>query len=82
MRRLLMRLVVMAVMAALLAASAVPAFAQGKSETAPNCEYGSDTAYFNNGLDNRNVHAINSLNKNYNGNSSFGKNPNAAYCLQ
>ncbi len=74
---------VAALMAALLVVSAMPAFAQGKSEGAPNCERGNDTAYFSpagpEGADKRSDQATRSIDKNYFGND---KNPNAAYCLR
>jgi hypothetical protein len=39
------------------------AAAQGRSETAPNCGKGNDTAYFSPGNKHRDPHASNSLNK-------------------
>jgi len=61
-------IVVALVMAAMMVAMALPVFAQGKSETAPNCEKGNNTAYFSPGSAHRNAQATESLDKNY-----FGK---------
>ena len=44
MRRILMVLTAAALMASMMVASAMPAFAQGKSEFAPSCEGGQFTA--------------------------------------
>jgi len=84
MGRILLRLVVVAVMLAMLLATAMPAFAQGQNETAPNCEEGNDTAYDQppeeeGGLFHRDVNATDALDQNYYG---FDKNPNAAFCLR
>jgi hypothetical protein len=68
MRRILLVMTVAAVVAALMLASALPVFAQGRSETAPNCEKGNNTAYFSPGSEHRNDQATESLDKNY-----FGK---------
>ena len=65
MRRTFSVLAVMMVVAAMLAASAMPAFAQGKSETAPNCEKGNNTAFGSEGSGNRNDQATRSLDKNF-----------------
>ena len=46
MRRIILVLTVTAIMAAMLVASAMPAFAAGKSENAPNCAQGQITATF------------------------------------
>ena len=81
MKRIFSLLAVTALMVAMLVASAMPAFAQGRSEGAPNCERGNDTAYSNRGKgdENRNDQATRSIDKNYFGDD---KNPNAAYCLR
>ena len=68
MRRLISLVAVSLVMAAMILASALPVFAQGESETAPNCEKGNNTAYSSPGGENRNDQATESLDKNY-----FGK---------
>jgi hypothetical protein len=47
MKRLLLRLVALAIMAALMLALAIPAFAAPRNETAPNCLRGQATAAFN-----------------------------------
>ena len=73
-------LLIAALMLALTMSLGGVAFAQGNSETAPNCEYGNDTAYFSQGNDDRNDQATVSLDKNYFG-PEFGKEQ-GAYCLQ
>jgi hypothetical protein len=65
MRRIISLVVVALVMAAMMLAMSMPVFAQGHSETAPNCEQGNDTAYFGPGSEHRNDQATDSLNKNY-----------------
>jgi hypothetical protein len=65
MRRIISLVVVALVMAAMMLAMSMPVFAQGNSETAPNCEGGNDTAYFGPGSDNRSDQATSSLNKVY-----------------
>jgi hypothetical protein len=83
MKRIISLLAAMAIMAAMVVVMAMPAFAaQGRSGTAPNCEYGNETAY-RAGFDHRNEQASNSLNKNYFGTDFNGnvKNPNAPSCI-
>ncbi len=84
MKRLISVLAVAALMAALLVVSAMPAFAQGNSKGAPNCERGNNTAYFSPGGDKRSDQATRSIDKNYFGTDFQGtdKNENAAYCLR
>jgi hypothetical protein len=65
MRRIISLVVVALVMAAMMLAMSMPVFAQGNSETAPNCEKGNDTAYGSPGSEHRNDQATDSLNKNY-----------------
>jgi Ni/Co efflux regulator RcnB len=83
MKRIISVLAAMAIMAAMVAASAMPAFAQGRSDTAPNCKKGNDTAFGSPGSDNRSGQATKSINKNFYGNDLYGtyKNPNAAFCF-
>ena len=78
MRRIILLVVVALVMAAMMLASALPVFAQGASETAPNCEGGNNTAYSSPGGGARADQATGSLDKNYFGS---GKEQ-GAYCLQ
>ncbi len=78
-RRLLLLVAVALMMVAILVVMAVPAFAQGRSQVAPNCEKGNETAASSKGADNRNAQAARSLDKNFFGD---GKNPNAAHCLE
>jgi hypothetical protein len=80
MKRIITVLAAAALTAAMLVAGALPVFAQGRSETAPNCEHGNDTAYFSPGVGSRNEQATYSLDKNYFGPES-GKE-RGAYCLQ
>lgn len=65
-RRIKALAVVAMLAAALVAPSAVGA--EGKAGTAPNCEYGNDTAYFSPGGEHRSQQATDSLDKVY-----FGK---------
>ena len=76
MRRILLVLSVAVIMAVMMVASALPAFAAPKNTTAPNCDDGNDQA-FNSGQQKEQRQG--SLNKNYFGD---GKNPNAAHCLE
>jgi len=64
MRRIISLVVVALVMAAMRLAMSMPVFAQGKSEGAPNCEDGNNTAYSSPGSENRNDQATDSLDKN------------------
>ena len=64
MRRMLLVLSVALVMAAMIAVSAMTAFAQG-TDTAPNCAQGNNKAYYSPGADNRSAQATESLNKVY-----------------
>jgi hypothetical protein len=80
MKRTTLLVTVALVMGAMMLAMALPVFAQGESETAPNCEQGNNTAYFSPGADNRNEQATDSLNENYFG-PEAGKEQ-GAYCLQ
>ena len=84
MRRMLLVMSVAALMVAMIVATAMPAFAQGRSATAPNCEKGNDTAFFSPGEENRSNQADSSLDKNQFGTDNLGndKNPNAAFCSQ
>jgi len=79
-RRIMLLATVAVVMAAMMVAMAMPAFAQGKSGTAPNCEKGNDTAYFSPGREHRSEQATRSLDKNYFG-PVAGKE-RGAYCLR
>ncbi len=65
MKRIIMMLTVALVMAAMMLAMAMPAFAQGRSESAPNCERGNNTAYSSPGRKHRSDQATRSLDKIY-----------------
>ena len=65
MRRIISLVVVALVMAAMMLAMSMPVFAQGSSDTAPNCEGGNNTAYFSPGSEHRSDQATDSLNKVY-----------------
>jgi hypothetical protein len=73
-------LLIAALMLALTMSLGGVAFAQGKSDTAPNCEKGNDNVFFSPGSEHRNDQATGSLDKNYTG-PEFGKE-RGAYCLQ
>ena len=64
MKRIFSLLAVTALMVAMLLASAMPAFAAPKNETAPNCERGNNTA-FGRGSYSRTDQATDSINKVY-----------------
>jgi hypothetical protein len=80
MKRIVTVLTIAALMAVMLLAGGLPVFAQGESETAPNCEDGNNTAFFSPGGDHRDEQAGQSLDKNYFG-PDAGKEQ-GAYCLQ
>ena len=65
MRRMMVVFTAALVVAAMMVAMAMPAFAQGEPERAPNCEKGNSIAYRTSGSEHRNVQATESLDKNY-----------------
>jgi hypothetical protein len=77
MKRTMSLVTVALVMAAMMLVAAMPAFAQGKSGTAPNCEKENDRAYAAKGANHRNQQATDSLDKNYS-----GPKENGAICTQ
>jgi len=82
MRRIIMMLTVVSVMAAMILASTLPVFAQGKSESAPNCEKGNNQAFFGPGINNRDPQASESLDKNQFGPHASAPKERGAYCQQ